>query len=479
MNLINDFLREAARHPERIAIIDRSGTAISYADLERRSSRLAAVFAAKGIGKGDRVLVGTFPGIGLYAGLAALWRLGAVAVFPEPAMGLAGFRHAASAAQPVALLANWKIGLLARLLPETRRIPLRLSPDALNAGSLDHCETLEPPEPALISFTSGSTGLPKAIERSHGLMRAQHMALAPLIAPGDGIETDIVAFPAFVLTCIGHGGTAVMPNWNLRRHDRTPPDAVARLAEETGATRLLAPPVVVERLLEARLPKTVKRVMTGGGPLYPDIARRFLDANPGVGLTVVYGSTEAEPVSHVHLEELSDADWDAAASGKGLPVGTPVDEVSLKFVDNEILVAGPHVNRGYLDPARDRETKRVEGQTVWHRTGDAGHLDDQGRLWLLGRHSASNEDYSAFAIETAARLWPGVSGAAFAVDPDGAPVLFLAGEAHHQELWRERLQQLGDIKLQIVGEIPMDRRHRSKPDTAKLLAHHSPRSGRT
>jgi len=470
VNLINDFLREAECHPERIAIIDKSGTAISYGDLERRSSRLAAAFAAKGIGKGDRVLVGTFPGIGLYAGLAALWRLGAVAVFPEPAMGLAGFRHAASAAQPVALLANWKIGLLARLLPETRRIPLRLSPDARNAGFLAHCEALAPSEPALISFTSGSTGLPKAIERSHGLMRAQHMALAPLIASANDVETDIVAFPAFVLTCIGHGGTAVMPNWNLRRHDKTPPDGVARLAKETGATRLLVPPVIVERLLEARLPETVKRVMTGGGPLYPDIARRFLDANPGLGLTVVYGSTEAEPVSHVHLEELSDADWDAAASGQGLPVGTPVEAVSLKFVDDEILVAGPHVNRGYLDPDRDRETKRIEGTTVWHRTGDAGRLDESGRLWLLGRHSASNNDYSAFSIETAARLWPGVSGAAFAVDPDGTSVLFLAGATGHQEDWRERLGRLGKIELHIVGEIPKDRRHRSKPDTSKLLA---------
>lgn len=470
MNLINDFLGAAERHPERIAIIDRSGTAISYGDLEKRSSRLAAAFDARGIGTGDRVLVGTFPGIGLYAGLAALWRLGAVAVFPEPAMGLAGFRHAANAAQPVALLANWKIGLLARLLPETRRIPLRLSPDAQGPGSLDHCEALEPSEPALISFTSGSTGLPKAIERSHGLMRAQHMALAPLIAPGDGVETDIVAFPAFVLTCIGHGGTAVMPNWNLRRHDKTPPDAVSRLAEETAATRLLVPPIVVERLLEARLPKTVRRVMTGGGPLYPDVARRFLGANPGVGLTVVYGSTEAEPISHVHLEELSDADWDAAASGKGLPAGTPVDEVSLKFVDNEILVAGPHVNRGYLDPGRNRETKHIEGSTVWHRTGDAGRLDETGRLWLLGRHSAENGDYSAFSIETAARLWPGVSGAAFAVDPGGAPILFLAGDAGHQQTWRERLGKLGNIELQIVSEIPKDRRHRSKPDTAKLLA---------
>ena len=68
------------------------------------------------------------------------------------------------------------------------------------------------------------------------------------------------------------------------------------------------------------------------------------------------------------------------------------------------------------------------------------------------------------------RLWPGVSGAAYAVDPTGAPVLFLAGDVRHREEWRDRVAKLGEIDVQIVSEIPTDRRHRSKPDTAKLLA---------
>lgn len=61
------------------------------------------------------------------------------------------------------------------------------------------------------------------------------------------------------------------------------------------------------------------------------LGARFLDHAPGVGLTVVYGSTEA--------------------------VGAPGPEVSVRIVNGEILVAGNHVNPGYLDPARDRETK--------------------------------------------------------------------------------------------------------------------------
>jgi len=476
LNLIDDFLLKAQRQGERTAIIDRSGTVVSYGELERRSARLAAAFASKGIGRRDRVLVGVFPGIDLYAGLAALWRLGAVAVFPEPAMGLAGFRHAASVTRPKALLASPAIRALAFFLPETRSIPIRLSAAIEGGVTNDQCESLGRSDPALISFTSGSTGEPKAIERSHGLMKAQHSALAPLIA-SDRDETDIVAFPAFVLTCIGHGSTAVMPNWNLRRHDRTGADRIRRLAQSVAATRLLVPPVIVDRLAGAPLGGGLQRVMTGGGPLYPDVARRFIEHNPKIGLTVVYGSTEAEPVAHAHLESLSEADWDAAGSGQGLPVGTPVKEVALKFADDEILVSGPHVNRGYLDASRDLETKLVEGETVWHRTGDAGRLDGEGRLWLLGRHAASANGLYAFSVETAARLWPGVTGAAFAVDSQSRPVLFVSGDAGNLSEWHDRASRIGTFEIEHVAQIPMDRRHRSKPDIRALLAKSRRHSG--
>ncbi len=474
MNLLDDFVAHAERHPDRIAIVDRSGARINYGSLERRSARLAAAFAAWGIGKGDRVLVGLFPGIDLYSGLAALWRLGAVVVFPEPAIGLAGFRHAAAVTAPKALLASPAIRALAFVLPETRRIPLRLS-TGMDTPAHAPFASLFAGDPALISFTSGSTGAPKAIERSHGFMGAQHRALSPLIAPEGESEVDLVAFPAFVLTCLGHGITAVMPSWNVRRHDRVRPTDIAGLAQREGATRLLVPPVVVDRLVGTPLPRTVRRVLTGGGPLYPDVARRFLAKAPSVGLTVVYGSTEAEPIAHERLECLADEIWEKAASGGGLPVGKPVDDIVLKIVDDEILVTGPHVNRGYLDPAQDRETKIGEGDAIWHRTGDAGALDQAGRLWLLGRHSSAAGGIFPFSVETAARLWPGVTGAAFAVDHDGRLVLFLTGDSSSRAFWHRRAHEIGKIDVEHVERIPMDRRHRSKPDYKLLLACHRAR----
>ena len=77
-----------------------TGRAVSFDQLDARARALAAGFRVRGIGPGDRVLVAMPVGIELYACLAALWRLGATVVFPEPAMGLRGLRHAARVTRP-------------------------------------------------------------------------------------------------------------------------------------------------------------------------------------------------------------------------------------------------------------------------------------------------------------------------------------------------------------------------------------------
>lgn len=468
MTLLDAFLQRAHLHPDRVAIIESGGRSITYRGLVDRSAQLASVWQKQGLTAGDRVLVAIWPSIALYAALAALWRLGAVAVLPEAATGLAGFRYAAAATRPGAILAGPSLRVLAKLLPETRRIPLCLSPRSQGSASSSPHHVVEATDPALISFTSGTTGRPKGMIRSHGLLLAQHEALAPIIAPTATSETDLVTFPAFVLTCLGHGTTAVLPAWNLRRHDRVSADFISWQAQKFGVTRLLVPPVITARLAREGVAASVRRVLTGGGPVYPDVARAFLNQNPGLGLTIVYGSTEAEPISCIDAETLSEADWQKAAQGGGLPVGYPVPQATVMIERDEILVAGPHVNRGYVDSAMDATTKVRIGDRVFHRTADAGRLDSDNRLWLLGRFAVTRPGIYPFAIETAARLQPGVKGAVLVTSNERA-ILFIEGSTDALAPdFAARLNELG-IAPRTLAAIPLDKRHRSKPDYAALV----------
>jgi acyl-CoA synthetase (AMP-forming)/AMP-acid ligase II len=130
-------------------------------------------------------------------------------------------------------------------------------------------------------------------------------------------------------------------------------------------------------------------------------------------------------------------------------------------------VAGAHVNSGYLDPADDGSTKSVRDGVLWHRTGDAARIDEHGRLWLLGRREAASGGLFPFAVETAALSWPGVQQAALLAD-EGRARLALAGDGLNATDLSVRAKVLGDIAVVPVKEVPMDKRHNSKADYARL-----------
>lgn len=465
MNVLAPFLDKAARWSARTAIVAPGGGRISFGALAERSARLAALWRGQGIGPGDRVLVAMPLGVALYAAIAALWRLGAVVVFPEPALGLAGLRHAARVARPRAFLgAGWMRALA--LVPEIWRVPIRLGAAGGAAGG-DFVDPAGADHPALISFTSGSTGLPKAILRSHGFLGAQNACVAELLRSDDPGQTDLVAFPVFVIANLGLGICSVLPDWKPGRPDRARAEGIAQLIAAHGITRALAPPAICEILAAGPPMHGLRTVLTGGGPVFPDVMAKLADRLATRDVVAVYGSTEAEPIAHQALEGISAADWTRMRGGGGLLAGRPIAGIRLDLIDDEIVVAGDHVVRGYLDPADDAGTKLRRDGAIWHRTGDAGRLDADGRLWLLGRRSARAGRLYPFMVETAARGWPGVRQAALipASDP---PMLAISGDATRRALWAARAAELGDLRIVAVAAIPLDRRHRSKVDYAAL-----------
>jgi acyl-CoA synthetase (AMP-forming)/AMP-acid ligase II len=249
-----------------------------------------------------------------------------------------------------------------------------------------------------------------------------------------------------------------------------------RQMESAGVTRLALTPSalkeigVATRRVEADVRK-VKRLVTGGAPVPRWLVEKAARAFPHSENFVVYGSTEAEPISYVSFDEI------LSESTQGYLVGRPVPEIQLKFERGEIYLHGPHVIPRYLFHEEDnRSTKiRDESGRLWHRTRDLGHLDAKGRVWLTGRVSdrvnVAGQWQDVFPIEhglenlTEARV-------ALIQSRNERLILFTEKDPRLLEPGSQKdfAEQVGRIKadVRVMGRLPTDRRHLWKINRHRL-----------
>jgi acyl-CoA synthetase (AMP-forming)/AMP-acid ligase II len=518
MNIAAILHEQARSRPEASALIDSYAgreRVTSFAELERRVAQAASLLARSGLHPGDRVLVFQPMSLELYVALIAIFRLGLVAMFVDPSAGRAHIEQCCQLHPPRAFIGSAKAHLLRLLAPSLRRIPRMFAIGAPVPGATiwGDAAALPPHEdicavvaetPALLTFTSGSTGQPKAALRTHGFLLAQYRVLERTFpaAPGD---VSLMTLPIFVLADLASGVTSLIPPGDLRRPANINPAPILAQIERWRPMRAGASPAFWERVVAhcQRQPRTLpqlKQLYAGGAPVFPPLLNKLQTLAPEAEVVAVYGSTEAEPIAHVARSRMSAADIQAMLTGKGLFAGHVVPEIELRILRDswgapigpftqsefdarclpngepgEIVVSGAHVLPGYVDGRGDAETKlRVDGR-VWHRTGDAGYRDADGCLWLLGRCSARLDDDRGtlypFAVESAASTHPGIRRSALVMHA-GRRVLVVELDATCSDSGFAGLRRalawaaLDDIC--ILGRIPVDRRHNAKVDYPAL-----------
>ena len=465
MNLMDLFIGQVNRVPDRLAIVSESGS-VTFAELEQRSNDLALGFQRSGLKTGDYVLVLQPFGIPLYVTLLALFRMGAVAVFPDAAARASAISDCCDALPIRGFSGGWKAQLLRTLFPKLRAIPLNLSFCAKPSAGQRVVEDLPENHPALVTFTSGSTGRPKAIVRSHRFLLAQHRMIVDMLGTRED-DISLVTLPVFILSYLASGVTSVIPAGNIRKPSQVDPHPLWRQLDDHNINTILMPPALCQRLVRTTgVWPHVRNIFTGGGPVFPDLLKDLSRRAPHAAITSVYGSTEAEPIAHIALSDISPQDLEQMKAGAGLLVGKPVSGIKIKIIDDEICVTGDHVVKGYLNASDNSSTKIIIAGDVWHKTGDAGCFDAQGRLWLLGRLEARHADHYPFCIETAARLITNGRTTAF-LHHKGRNILVVETgiDSRQTAILRTKFP---DCDIIEVGKIPLDRRHNSKIDYGRL-----------
>jgi acyl-CoA synthetase (AMP-forming)/AMP-acid ligase II len=246
------------------------------------------------------------------------------------------------------------------------------------------------------------------------------------IQPG---ERDLPAFPLFGLFAPALGTTCVIPEMNPSRPAQCDPAKIAKAIQAHEITYTFGSPAIWRRVGPYCIEKgitfpNVRRILIAGAPVRAEVLEPFKKILPNGDTYIPYGATEALPVATIRGSEVLSETWALTRAGKGYCVGRPLPGVTVRVIAcapavdesgqwerafvlpagaiGEIVVKGPVVTREYCNmPEQTRAAKIYEAYSprrrgdaekgnenetdVWHRMGDMGYLDEQGRLWFCGR----------------------------------------------------------------------------------------------
>ena len=393
----------AADHPDRLAVVEAGGRGMTWAELDDEVDRVASGLSDAGIVAGYRVLIAVGNRLEFVTTYLGTLRAQAVAVPVNPGSTAAELARVLTDSGARLVVADPDTVTAVRAAVAGLEVPLRVvvvgatlqpgerSYDHLRTSPVRRVPPLPDPEKlAVLLYTGGTTGAPRAAMLTHRALLAnieQVASVEPPMMHGDDVVLGVLPlFHVYGLNAVLGG--VLRHRAKLVLAERFDREGTLDLIEDEACSVVpVAPPVFAEwRHVEALAERLgpVRLVLSGSAPLPADVVREFA-ATTGVPIHQGYGLTEAAPVVTSTL---------CSADPQPGSVGAALDGIELRLVDEdgrpvdaaavddpaEIQVRGDNLFSGYWPDGAD-----APGDDGWWSTGDVGFLDAAGDLFLVDR----------------------------------------------------------------------------------------------
>ncbi|MAD60938.1 MAG: peptide synthase [Myxococcales bacterium] len=386
---------------------------------------------------------------------------------------------------------------------------------------------------AAILYTSGSTGIPKGAMYKHRHFIAQVDLLKASYDFREG-AFDVPTFPLFALFDPALGMSAVFPIMDYAAPAKADPNEIFSVIDDFGAENLFCSPALLRRLATSlktnpRPLPTLKRVISAGAPVPVEEMKIIKEAaHSTADIYTPYGATESLPLSSISCSEVLERGYLGQTQGRGVCVGKTTPGVNIRLIKvtdeaieswsdaelierpihsdeaitpfnaydriGEIVVYGPSTTQAYLSHPQGDTLSKIKGpppqvalieeQSVSHRMGDLGYIDEAGFIWVCGRksHRIDQVDkdqelrWLPHCVEGPINQINGVFRSAL-VDSIQGPVICIELKKNAQ--WDHVIKEIKDLADQYVWlkmiygfirhpNFPVDTRHNAKIKREKL-----------
>ncbi|MBI2520254.1 MAG: AMP-binding protein [Bdellovibrio sp.] len=523
----------ALQHPDKVALVDYRSPdkpACTFAELYHRACGMTSALINLGATPHQKALIFLRPSLNFHPLIFALFRLQIIPIFIDPSMPRGEFLKAVKLLRPEIIIAEPIAIWFSRFYSEefaslTLSITSKKS-FALDLPCLEDFPEASPLEVAklpwakddnlaAILYTSGGTGIPKAVPYTHSIFWHQTLNLRELFGLTEH-DRDYPGFPLFSMFTLCLGMQSGITQIDPRGPARCNPEAVARDLVQSQATFAAGSPAIWEKVARhARHHGMVfphlKFLTLFGAPVSLRLHREWAPLLPQGTTYTPYGATEALPVACISGQEILRQFSTLIFEGRGTCVGRPAPGIEIAIIPitdevftqaqelptllpgepGEICVKGPVATSEYLFQSEETELSRVHtAHGFWHRMGDLGYLDKNGFLWFMGRKKhrldACGALISTETVEATYNDHPEVQRCAliWARNPKGERVPTLAIErTDGKKLCRKDAQKFEKHLFEFsarnpqarqvshfvyVKKMPVDVRHNIKIDRQKL-----------